>query len=178
MNLIVYEVTREKDIDRKLGEESELIQFGSLPKLLDHVQMGSDRDWEVVHIEPYYRACETLYVVMVSRADLPLSDLAEWTASFMRQRSPNLSFDVQLSPERTLLKYGWSLEGKAPIGQLLSYSPTGEETKMQAESMPWVIDHTDTYRPAGEGIYAAIHLGWCSPIKVANSFAARNPCAA
>ena len=53
MNLIVYEVTREEDIDRKLSEESELIQFGSLPKLLDHVQMGSDRDWEVVHIEPY-----------------------------------------------------------------------------------------------------------------------------
>lgn len=167
MNLSVYEVTQEEDIDRELGEESELIQFGSLPKVSDLVKMGSDRLWKVVHIEPYYRADERLYLVMVSRADLPEVDHSKWTANFMRQRSPNLSFDVQLSPERSILNYGWSMKGEAPTGRLLSYSPTGEETRMKAELQPWLIDHTDAYRPDGEGIYTAVHLCWCSSADVA-----------
>ena len=164
--LTVFAVTREEDIDPSVGEESELIQFGSLPQLRDVVKMGSDRDWQVVHIEPYYRAGETLYVVMVSRADLPLANRSEWTASFMKQRSPNLSFNIQFSPERSILQYGYSMEGKAPTGQLKSYSPMGEGTLMKAESMPWVIDCADAYSNEA-GIYTAVHLCWCSPLKVA-----------
>ncbi|KAM3112780.1 hypothetical protein [Phormidesmis sp. 146-33] len=167
MSLIVYEATREEDIDRRLGEQSELIQFGSLPKLFDLVKMGSDRLWKVVHIEPYYRADEKLYLVMVSRADLTVVDRSGWTANFMRSRSPNLSFDVQLSQDQSVLKYGWSMEGKAPTGRLLSYSPVGEGTLMKANLEPWTIDRTDAYRPDGAGIYTAIHLCWCSPVEVA-----------
>jgi len=163
--LTIFAVTREDDIDPSVGEESELIQFGSLPNLLDVVKMGSDRDWQVVHIEPYYRAGEKLYVVMVSRADLPLANRSEWTASFMKQRSPNLSFNIQFSPERSILQYGYSMVGKAPTGQLKSYSPVGEGTRMKAELEPWMIDRTEAYSPNGAGIYAAIHLGWCSPVK-------------
>ncbi len=166
MSLIVFTVTQEKDIDPSVGEESELIQFGSLPKLFDLVKMGSDRLWEVLHIEPYHCADETLYLVMVTRQDLPLVDRAEWTASWMRQRSPNLSFNIQLSPERSILQYGYSMEGKAPTGQLKSYSPVGERTLMKAESMPWVINHTDAYSNEA-GIYTAVHLCWCLPVKVA-----------
>ena len=164
--LTVFAVTREDDIDPSVGEESELIQFGSLPKLFDLVKMGSDRLWEVLHIEPYHRADETLYLVMVTRQDLPLVDRAEWTASWMRQRSPNLSFNIQFSPERSILQYGYSMEGKAPTGQLKSYSPMGEGTLMKAESMPWVIDRADAYSNEA-GIYTAVHLCWCSPLKVA-----------
>ena len=164
--LTVFAVTREEDIDPSVGEESELIQFGSLPKLFDLVKMGSDRLWEVLHIEPYHRADETLYLVMVTRQDLPLVDRAEWTASFMKQRSPNLSFNIQFSPERSILQYGYSMEGKAPTGQLKSYSPMGEGTLMKAESMPWVIDRADAYSNEA-GIYTAVHLCWCSPLKVA-----------
>ena len=178
MSLIVFTVTQEKDIDPSVGEESELIQFGSLPKLFDLVKMGSNRLWEVIHIEPYHRADETLYLVMVTRQDSPLVDRAEWTASWMRQRSPNLSFNIQFSPERSILQYGHSMEGKVPTGQLSSYSPMGEGTRMKAEPQPWMIDRTDAYSPNGSGIYTAIHLCWCSPVKVANSFAAGNPCAA
>ena len=166
MSLTIFAVTREDDIDPSVGEESELIQFGSLPKLFDLVKMGSDRLWEVLHIEPYHCADETLYLVMVTRQDLPLVDRAEWTASWMRQRSPNLSFNIQLSPERSILQYGYSMEGKAPTGQLKSYSPVGEGTLMKAESMPWVINHTDAYGNEA-GIYTAVHLCWCSPAKVA-----------
>jgi len=164
--LTVFAVTREDDIDPSVGEESELIQFGSLPKLFDLVKMGSDRLWEVLHIEPYHRADETLYLVMVTRQDLPLVDRAEWTASFMKQRSPNLSFNIQFSPERSILQYGYSMEGKAPTGQLKSYSPVGEGTRMKAELEPWVIDRTDAYSNEA-GIYTAVHLCWCSPVKVA-----------
>ena len=166
MSLTIFAVTREDDIDPSVGEESELIQFGSLPKLFDLVKMGSDRLWEVLHIEPYHCADETLYLVMVTRQDLPLVDRAEWTASWMRQRSPNLSFNIQLSPERSILQYGYSMEGKAPTGQLKSYSPVGEGTLMKSESMPWVINHTDAYGNEA-GIYTAVHLCWCSPAKVA-----------
>ena len=164
--LTVFAVTREEDIDPSVGEESELIQFGSLPKLFDLVKMGSDRLWEVLHIEPYHRADETLYLVMVTRQDLPLVDRAEWTASFMKQRSPNLSFNIQFSPERSILQYGYSMEGKAPTGQLKSYSPMGEGTLMKAESMPWVIDRADAYSNEA-GIYTAVHLCWCSPVEEA-----------
>lgn len=164
MNLIVYQVTREGDIDPQLGEESELIQFGSVPNLLDSVQMGSDRSWEVIHIEPYHRADETLYLVMVTRTDLPLVDRTDWTESQMKQDYPSISFNIQLSPERLILNYGWSMEGKAPTGQLKSYSPVGEGTLMKAELMPWVINHTDVYSNEA-GIYTAIHLCWCLPVK-------------
>jgi len=175
MSLIVYQVTQEEHIDRKLGEESELIQFGSLPQLFDLVKMGSDPSgngeaaslWKVAHIETYHCADETLYLVMVSRADLTVADRAEWTESVMKGDYPNISFYMQLSPERSVLTYGWSMEGKAPTGRLKSYSPVGEGTLMKAEPRPWIIDRTDAYSPVGAGIYTAIHLCWCSPVKVA-----------
>jgi hypothetical protein len=165
MSLIVYQVTQEDDIDRVLGEESELIQFGLLPQLFDLVKMGSDRLWKVAHIEPYHRADETLYLVMVSRADLTVADRFDWTENQMKQDYPSISFNIKLSPERSILQYGWSMEGKAPTGQLKNYSPTGEGTLMKAELQPWIIDRTDAHRPDGAGIYTAIHLCWCSPVK-------------
>lgn len=164
MTLNIFTVTQEEDIDPQLGEESELIQFGSLPQLFDLVKMGSDRDWKVVYIEPYHRADETLYVVMVSRFDLPLANRADWTEAQTKQDYPAISLNIELSPERSVLQYGFNMQGKAPTGQLKSYSPTGEGTLMKAELEPWVIDRTDTYQN-GFGIYTAIHLCWCSPVK-------------
>jgi len=164
MSLTIFAVTREDDIDPSVGEESELIQFGSLPQLFDLIKMGSDRLWKVVYIEPYHRANEVLHLAVVSRVDLAVADRRDWTANWMRRRSPNLSFNVQLSPNYSVLQYGYSMEGKAPTGQLKSYSPIGEGTLMKAELEPWVIDRTDAYSNEA-GIYTSVHLCWCSPVK-------------
>ncbi len=170
---VIYEAVREQEVDRK-SEESELIHWTAMtPSVGDLVLMGSDpsgiceaaRQWRIVQVEAYQFGTETIYLAMVSRADLPTPDESSWRAIQRRNFSPNASFDLQLSPSRQCLGYGWNMNGEPPSGQLQSYEPTGRGSLMQSFSRPWVINQVETYQPQGESTYRAIHLCWCAVVE-------------
>jgi hypothetical protein len=161
MSLIIYEAVRESECDRTLGERSEIIVWQHPPQLGDEVRMGSDRLWDVIHIEPYQCGDQCLHVAMVARPGVSIGR-DEWRSSRRREFAPNVSFYIHVSHDRRVIYHGWNMQGDAPSGRLIHYLPTGHETLRRPESSPWTIERVETFLPTGEATYSSIHLCWCT----------------
>lgn len=71
------------------------------------------------------------------------------------------TFDIQLTPDRSIIKYGWSMIGRAPTGRLMNYEPTSHETLMRPVPSDWCVDRVDTCKPLETGTYKAVHICHC-----------------
>lgn len=146
-------------------DDAEAFQWSEPPRPGAALTLGKYR-WIAVEIQPYIAQGETVHLVFVARAELPIPRKADWGWSFMKRRSPDISFNVQFSRDREMLNFGWSMDGAPPkILQLHDYIPAGEG--MQAKPRPWVIQEIYHYLPQANGLYSAIHLCWCDAVATA-----------
>lgn len=75
--------------------------------------------------------------------------------------SSSHTFDIQLKPDRSIIRYGWSMIGRPPTGRLDNYEPTGEDDGMRAIPSDWCVDKVDTCKPLETGTYKAVHICHC-----------------
>jgi hypothetical protein len=161
--ITIYQAVREQDLSG--SEEAEAIAWFDLPPQLgDPCSMGSSRTWRVMHVEHYHGDGSEVCLALVAPLEVfPSPDRGEWIQTYMREQSPNLSFYVQLAPNKDVLNYGWRMEGDTPIGRLKEYKPTNHPTLMKASPSPWMVDVIDRHR-LENGVYTAIDICWCKQV--------------
>lgn len=158
--MIVFQPTNSEQLESARGEHLATISLDAEPpRVGENVSLGSERKWFVVHVETYYQDLKPLHLAMVSLKDEPGG---EWTATWMRSRSPDLSFYVQVSPDHQVLGCGYRMLGDAPTGRLYGATPTNHPTQFQEVPRPWVTDLIDSYRQ-DDGLFSAIHVCNCLP---------------
>jgi hypothetical protein len=160
MSLVIYEAIQESECDRVSGEHSEIVLWQRAPQVGDEVLMGSEQRWKVIHVETYQASNESVYLAMVTKSGESVEQ-QDWRSTSRREFAPNVAFYINASSDRRVINYGWDMQGEAPSGDLLDYTPTGQGTLMQAQPSSWVVDRVETFSPAENSAYSAIHLSWC-----------------
>lgn len=133
------------------------------PQVGDRVFMGGDRSFEVVAVEVYEAFPSQVYVAFVHPVGEAVPSSETWSRALWLKNYPQRSFNIQLAPDRTMLGYGWSMDGIPKTGRLSRYEPTEHSTLMQEIPLAWVVDLIDTYKSVEGGTYSAIHVCNCLP---------------
>ena len=122
--------------------DSEVIKWGEAPNVGDLVP-GSDQ--AIAAIEFYRGELENVCFARV--ADRTVYE--------------DETFHVEIAPDHSIIRYGWSMECKPPTGRLINYEPTSHETLMRPVASDWCVDMIDTCKPLETGTYKAIHICHC-----------------
>lgn len=125
-----------------LTDETVIEWVDSVPTIGDRFP---DSDLPIASIEVYQGELETVLLI----ASQPI------------EHEPTESFDIQIAPDRSIIRNGWSMEGKPRTGRLVNYEPTNHETLMRAVPSRWYVDQIETCKPVEQGSYKAIYLCFC-----------------
>jgi hypothetical protein len=171
--MIIYQPANADSLDFSKGEKLATIEDSDRrPKYGEVADLGGDRLWRVIQIETMWtnslfdEADNRLHVALCA---LESSPFEPWTAAWMRERSPDLSFFVQLSPAGDILASGYAMDGEPPIGRLFGAVATDHPTLLQEVPLPWFVDTVDTYRgDYGESgaLFSAVHICHCKAVSV------------
>lgn len=141
----------------------------------DLVQMGAhsfeEKRWKVVRANSYEaislgQSLSRVDLIHVHPDELPVPLESDWEAiSFLRDY-PDTSLYIELSPDSSIISYGYQMNGGHPVGRLYGSEPTDHPTLLKPVPLPWTIDQIDTYKPIGSGSYTAIHICHCTPVSL------------
>ena len=123
-----------------VSNKDAVVEFGNAPAVGDSSEVGA-----IASLEFYKGELEIVCLAMTE----PLT------------HEEGETFNVQITPDRSIISYGMSMIGQAPIGRLDDYEPTGNGDGMRPVPTDWCVDLVDTCKPMIEGIYKAVHICHC-----------------
>lgn len=155
-SLIIAQVLCEREqLDRERGEAGFTLLRQRPPTIGDCLSIGSDRPWQVVHVDEYVCGDERVYFAMIALADETIPHPSQWITSIERQHFPATDFVLCLDPDGTLIQCGGELPGQHPTGRLERYFPDPRPA--------WIVDRVEIFQPIQSTFYGAIYLCWCAP---------------
>ena len=162
--ITVYEVIADSHIDHESSENSQqVVRAETAPRLGDMVCMGSARQWQVVELQTYSNASQSITLALVHPAAEPVPDRSDWDQTKWRDDYPGISLNLKLMPNGDVQYYGSNMEGNPPVGRLYGGEPTEHPTLLNPVPLAWMIDAVETYQPSGNHSYTAIHACYALP---------------
>jgi hypothetical protein len=146
------------------GEQNGIVkEFDDLPELGQKISIGSVNRWEIVKIEKFLGANDSIFVGYLKRVDLPLLLEQDWDCNRMAREydSDNESLAIYVYSDR-LMDMSFLIDGHChSVGEILPrYERTGDSSLMQERAPYHQIESIETYCPE-QSFYKALYFCRC-----------------